>query len=277
MNKNTKEKIPCTVSFLTWNSEKYLHRTLESVKDFAEVIFVDGGSTDRTLEIAKKYGVKVVPQSNPGHPIANYGKERQIGLDASSYDWHLWPDSDDIVSPELAQRIREVVTKEDQGIALYWIRMKRVHPETLVEYKTFTKTYQPRLFKKVSGAHFVKAMHETVVFDKVVSVGQIHEPWMILINKEAALDFVTCKKRAWQRNKIKIETSSTPLTLRSIVEFGLLRSIVDICKHLVRMVLTKIMYGKEAMPAMYEINKIYYIWVAMRINWSRYIKSKFGK
>lgn len=267
---DTKTKIPCTVAFLTWNSEQYLQRTLESVRDFAEIIFIDGGSTDKTLEIAKEHGVKIVSQSNPGHPITDFGKERQIGLDASTYDWHLWLDSDDVVSKELAEKIREITTGEDTGVATYWIKMARVHPETLKEYKTYFKTYQPRLCKKVHGAHFTRTMHEQITYDHEVPIAHLEEPWLILLN-DLWFDFTRYKKRAWQRNLNKINASKEPLTFKRFMKVGFTKPLTEMSKHIIRMILNKLAHGRDAMPASYELFKAYYNWVGMRIYWSQFL------
>ena len=56
------EKIACTVEILTWNSEKTLKACLESVKDFDDIIILDGNSTDKTLEIANNYRARIIKQ-----------------------------------------------------------------------------------------------------------------------------------------------------------------------------------------------------------------------
>ena len=52
-------KIKCSVPLLTLNSEKTLARCFESVKDFEDILIVDGNSTDTTHDIAKKFGIPI--------------------------------------------------------------------------------------------------------------------------------------------------------------------------------------------------------------------------
>ena len=60
-------KIPCTVGILTKNSGKTLKRALESVKDCAEIIISDGGSTDSTIIIAEKYADHIAKHEDVTH------------------------------------------------------------------------------------------------------------------------------------------------------------------------------------------------------------------
>ena len=92
-----------TVSIITLNEEKNLERTLKSVQDFAdEIVIVDSGSTDKTEEIAKKFGAKFVYQEWLG-----YGAQRNKAIDLATSDWVLNIDADEEISPELAKRIKE--------------------------------------------------------------------------------------------------------------------------------------------------------------------------
>ena len=54
------DKISCSVGILTFNSAASLPVCLESVKHFSEIIICDGGSTDSTIEIARKFGCVVI-------------------------------------------------------------------------------------------------------------------------------------------------------------------------------------------------------------------------
>ena len=93
-----------TVAMITLNEEKNLERTLKSVQDFAdEIVIVDSGSTDKTEEIAKKFGAKFVYQQWLG-----YGPQRNRAIELSTSDWILNIDADEEISPELANKIKGI-------------------------------------------------------------------------------------------------------------------------------------------------------------------------
>ena len=68
-----------SVVLATYNEEVNLPRCLEAVKDFAsEIVIVDGTSSDKTVEVARKYGAKVTVTTNP--PIFHINKQKAIDL-----------------------------------------------------------------------------------------------------------------------------------------------------------------------------------------------------
>jgi len=84
-----------SVVLATYNEENNLSECLESVKNLAdEIVIVDGSSTDKTVEIAKKYGAKV--QITTNHPIFHINKQKAI--EAASKEWILQLDADERVS-----------------------------------------------------------------------------------------------------------------------------------------------------------------------------------
>ena len=95
-----------SIVLATRNEEKNIGACLQSVKDIAdEMVVVDESSTDRTREIAKKYGAKVYKVKH--EPI--FHKTKQKALEKASGDWILQLDADERVTPELAEEIREVI------------------------------------------------------------------------------------------------------------------------------------------------------------------------
>lgn len=97
-----------SVVLATRNEEGNIGRCLESVKDIAdEIIVVDEYSTDKTCEIAQKFGAKVF--SEPHHEIFHITKE--IALEKAAGDWILQLDADEVVTSELSKEIREVLNE----------------------------------------------------------------------------------------------------------------------------------------------------------------------
>lgn len=97
-----------SVVLATRNEEANIGPCLESVHGLAdEIVVVDEYSTDRTREIAKKYGAKVFLE--PHHDIFHITKQK--ALDKSTGDWILQLDADEVVTCELAKEIVEVLKK----------------------------------------------------------------------------------------------------------------------------------------------------------------------
>lgn len=62
------ERLPLTVALISYNEEDRIEGVLKAVKDIAsEIIVLDSGSTDRTVEIAKEYGAKVYIENWKGY------------------------------------------------------------------------------------------------------------------------------------------------------------------------------------------------------------------
>jgi glycosyltransferase involved in cell wall biosynthesis len=95
----------------TYNAEKYLEKVLDSVKQFDEIVICDMFSTDRTLEIAKKYNCRIVFHKK--EPFVE--PARNFAIQTASYEWVLLVDADEVISDELRQYLYEFVqnAKED--------------------------------------------------------------------------------------------------------------------------------------------------------------------
>lgn len=95
------EKISVVIN--TLNADRLLDKCLESVKGADEIIICDMHSEDKTIEIAQKYGCKIVYHERTGivEPARNWAMEQASG------DWILILDADEIVTPELWQYLKE--------------------------------------------------------------------------------------------------------------------------------------------------------------------------
>ena len=95
-----------SVIIITHNEEANIGRTLGSVSSLVEetrgeIIVVDSGSTDRTVEIAQSYGAKVFSE-----PWKGYAAQKNSAIERASSDWILSLDADEEISPELVGTIR---------------------------------------------------------------------------------------------------------------------------------------------------------------------------
>jgi len=112
-----------SVAIATYNEEENIAKCLKAVKDWVdEIVVVDGSSTDKTREIAKKLGAKVIKTTNK--PIFHINKN--IAINACHGDWILQLDADEIVPPQLRDEILSVVKQEskiNKPIA-YWLKRK---------------------------------------------------------------------------------------------------------------------------------------------------------
>ncbi len=105
-----------TVALATYNEESNLSECLESIKDLAsEIVIVDGSSTDRTIEIAKKFGAKVEVTNNP--PIFHINKQK--AMDLATNDWVLQLDADERVSAALSEEIKKVISMSNEDLKEY--------------------------------------------------------------------------------------------------------------------------------------------------------------
>lgn len=105
-----------SVCLATYNEEANIGRCLESVQKIAdEIIVVDGSSRDNTVEIAKRYGAKVVVTDNPA--IFHINKQKAIDLGKS--DWILQLDADEVVSAALAKEIKRVIAMSADEVNSY--------------------------------------------------------------------------------------------------------------------------------------------------------------
>lgn len=100
---------------IAMNEEANLPRTLESVRWADEIIVVDSGSKDRTLEIAQSFGAKT-----SYHDFGGHGEQKNVALGLCTSDWILLLDADEVLTPGLQEEILDVLSSEPKYGA-YWI------------------------------------------------------------------------------------------------------------------------------------------------------------
>lgn len=145
-----------SVVLAVFNEGEYLENCLNSIRDFAtEIVIVDGGSTDQTLNIARQFNAKIIQTTNP--PIFHINKNKAI--DAASGDWILQLDADEIVSKELAKEIIKVISGESDYNG-YWIPRRNFFLGQYLKKGGQYPDYTLRLYRKGFGRLPGKDVHE---------------------------------------------------------------------------------------------------------------------
>jgi glycosyltransferase involved in cell wall biosynthesis len=111
-----------TVLVPAGNEEKHIKACLESARWADELLVVDSFSTDKTVEIAKEIGARVLQ-----HEYKNSAAQKNWAIPQAENDWILVLDSDERVTPELAQEIKKVMAMPAQ--------------ERKAAYRLFRRTY----------------------------------------------------------------------------------------------------------------------------------------
>lgn len=152
-----------SVIVITLNEEKNIKRCLDSIKNLVdEIVVVDSGSTDKTVEIAKKFGAKVYERK-----FDNYANQKNFATEKSTGEWILSLDADEEISPELRREIMAQLTKNEY--VAFSIPRKNI---ILGKYIRYSR-WQPELdrhiwlWKKGVGKWFGEVHEELRVNGKV--------------------------------------------------------------------------------------------------------------
>ncbi|MCX6135378.1 MAG: glycosyltransferase [Ignavibacteriales bacterium] len=142
-----------SVSMIVRDEEQFLAGCLESIKDIAdEIIVVDTGSTDRTIEIARTFGAAV----SQIEWCDDYSSARNESLRRCTGDWVLYVDADERLAEEGRGEI-ESLTRDTSAIAF---RCSIVGEEWLPKGKVNNIGLYPRLFRRIPEFRFKGRVHE---------------------------------------------------------------------------------------------------------------------
>jgi glycosyltransferase involved in cell wall biosynthesis len=104
---NIEQHIGVSAVIITYNEQKIIADTLSRLWWCDEIIVVDSGSTDKTVEICEQYGCSVFTRTFTG-----FGDQKNYGVSKASNDWILCIDADEILSESLVDEIRKELVKD---------------------------------------------------------------------------------------------------------------------------------------------------------------------
>jgi len=143
---------------ITKNEEKNLPTCLDSVKSIvSEIIVVDTGSTDRTVEIAKSYGAKVFSFKW----IDDFAAARNFAIEQATGKWIIFLDADEYFAPDCVKYVPLAIREAEQRkLDMIICLMANVEKET---GKIITSNLHIRIFKNHPQIRYVGAIHERIV------------------------------------------------------------------------------------------------------------------
>jgi glycosyltransferase involved in cell wall biosynthesis len=151
-------KTQISVFIIAYNEENIIGKCLEKLDFAAEIIVVDSGSTDKTVEICNKFGAKVI-----FNKFENYGIQKQFALNQTSNDWVLSLDADEVLSNELISEIKNLdLNKEFSG---YKIPRTHIFLNKVFKYGSENKKPILRFFNKKQGNFEQNKVHEIINVD----------------------------------------------------------------------------------------------------------------
>ncbi len=159
--------IPCTVVILTRNSEAGLSRCLAGLAEFAEIIVLDGGSTDSTVATAVAAGCRVLRQPDAALDdkgrLVDYSHARNTAIESATQPWVLTIDSDESMSLALVEELRSVLALPHPDIDAFNVPFRYIVDGSVI---TSASTYPGRQIRVLrSTLRYKRPIHEVVDVD----------------------------------------------------------------------------------------------------------------
>lgn len=191
-----KKTTPDTVSIcvIVKNEAELLERCLNSIKGAAdEIVVVDTGSTDNTVEIAKKCGANVLCTQWRD----DFAWARNLSIENAHGSWILWLDADDVVPPESILLLNKLKLQKPDCVFGFTIRNQRPG-------NTGSEFIQARMFPNRPDIYFERRIHEQVMPSALRLGMKMETRSDIIIEHHGYADPATMKKKALRNVKLLI-------------------------------------------------------------------------
>jgi len=150
-------KAPLSAVLITRNAANVLDPCLASLAFADDIVIVDSGSTDRTAEIAREHGARLVQKEWLG-----FGRQKQFAVEQAKHDWVLCVDADERVSPDLATSI-ELALAAPVSPVYRMPRRNRFLGRWLAHGEGYPD-WSPRLFNRQNARWSDDLVHEKVLY-----------------------------------------------------------------------------------------------------------------
>ncbi|MGI1690245.1 glycosyltransferase [Thermoanaerobacter uzonensis] len=151
-----KKKATLSLCLITKDEERNIARCINSVKDIVdEIVVVDTGSKDKTVEIAKSFGAKVIHAKWE----EDFSKARNIAIENATCDWILFLDADEEIKREDVDKIRPLLN--DETVEAYLFKFVNYAGANLGSGLTEVH-YNYRLFRNNGKLRYIYPVHENL-------------------------------------------------------------------------------------------------------------------
>ena len=147
--------MPVSAVLIVLNGERHLDRVLGALAFCDEILVLDSGSTDQTVEIAKRHGARVEHQ-----PFLGYGPQKRRAVELAKHDWILAIDDDEVLDYEAATTI-QVLDLSDAGKA-WRLRRRTYVGGREVRYGAWSPDLALRFFNRTCASFNTNEIHESV-------------------------------------------------------------------------------------------------------------------
>jgi len=153
-----------TPVIITKNSELHMDECLKSLKNFKEVIVYDNGSTDKTIKIAKSYpNVKVHTGKFLG-----FGPTKNFAASFANTDWILSIDSDEVVTPELFEELKELELSDSTKV--FKINRQNLFMKSVIKHSGWNPNWIVRIYNRKHTSFNDQKVHESITLHKNTKV-----------------------------------------------------------------------------------------------------------
>ena len=154
-SKKSKSKIKVSACYMVKNEENNLPRSLDSFKDQVdEIIIVDTGSTDRTIDIADSYGAKIIETTWQD----DFSTPRNMAIEAATGDWIIFLDADEFFTS--SKKVRLAIEKLSSKDA---ILIPRINIDEANSNSEISRDWCPRIFRNIPYLRYRGLIHENII------------------------------------------------------------------------------------------------------------------
>ena len=186
-----------SVCMIVKNEETFIADCLKSVQPVADqIVVVDTGSTDKTIEIAKQYGAEV----HSFKWVNDFAAARNASIKYAKGNWILWIDADERLLPESVTELKRLLKPERKPVA-YSVNIKNV----MADGKNFKISTGHRLFNNFKGIRFKGRVHEQIIYSVAQNNGEERHSNIVLYHLGYGLSLEKQKEKDERNRKLLLK------------------------------------------------------------------------